>query len=141
MASNKTLSYTDRIGIKASSVVQIVSLIEKGIRYRHLTNLQKQLRMSISEIASAVEISERTLARRKKEGRLNPEESERLIRISRIYDKAVDLFEGDEDDALRWLQKPAVAFDDKTPLEFASTELGAREVENLIDRLSQGVFS
>jgi putative toxin-antitoxin system antitoxin component (TIGR02293 family) len=115
--------------------------VEQGLRYRSLTILQKSMGLSTSEIAKAVDISERTLARRKNEGRLKQEESERLVRISRVFDKTVHLFEGDEQEATRWLRKPARALGEKTPLNFASTEIGAREVENLIGRLEDGVFS
>jgi putative toxin-antitoxin system antitoxin component (TIGR02293 family) len=135
------LTYARRIGLRSRSVAQLMDSVEQGLRYQSLANLQKSMRLSTREIARAVEISERTLARRKSEGRLKREESERLVRISRVFDKAVGLFEGDEQAATRWLRRPARALDEKTPLEYASTEIGAREVENLIGRLEHGVFS
>ena len=51
------------------------------------------------------------------------------------------LFEGDNAAALRWLTAPRKALEGKTPLAYARTELGAREVEDLIGRLEHGVIS
>ena len=39
------------------------------------------------------------------------------------------------------LSKPVKALGMKTPLQYAATESGAREVENLLGRLEHGVFS
>ena len=83
----------------------------------------------------------RTLARRKSKGKLSPDESERLLRLSRVFELAVDLFEGDNAAALRWLTSPRKALEGNTPLAYARTEVGAREVENLIGRMEHGVFA
>lgn len=95
----------------------------------------------MEEVAGFVAISLRTLARRQKEGRLHPDESDRVWRASLIFDMVVDLFEGDVPAARQWLQSPQKALGGKTPLEFASTGVGAREVEDLIGRLEHGVVA
>jgi putative toxin-antitoxin system antitoxin component (TIGR02293 family) len=59
----------------------------------------------------------------------------------RILALAVELFEGDVKAAKKWLQTPQRALGGAVPLEFASTEAGAKEVENLIGRLEHGVFT
>lgn len=79
--------------------------------------------------------------RRKTEGRFHPHESERLFRISGVFEQAVALFEGDSGAARRWLTAPSKELDNHSPLEIARTEIGAREVENLIGRLEHGVFT
>jgi putative toxin-antitoxin system antitoxin component (TIGR02293 family) len=97
--------------------------------------------ISVARIAAIIGIPERTLARRKTKGRLTADESERLFRISRVFENTVDLFEGDNTNALKWLTTPKKAFENQTPLAYSRTELGAREVENLIGRLEHGIFS
>src|SRR6266851_5722473 len=57
------------------------------------------------------------------------------------FEQAVDLFEGDEVGAHRWLTTAKKALENQTPLAYSRTELGAREVENLIGRLEHGVFA
>ena len=62
------------------------------------------------------------------------------MRISNLYDRAIEVL-GDQERAEAWLKKPNKALGMKTPLQYADTELGAREVENLLGRLEYGVFS
>lgn len=70
-----------------------------------------------------------------------PEESERLLRVFRAFQQAVELFEGDGDAARGWLTRPNMELDDQTPLDFSRTEIGAREVEDFMGRLEHGVFT
>jgi putative toxin-antitoxin system antitoxin component (TIGR02293 family) len=72
---------------------------------------------------------------------LKPDESERVDRIERIYRLAIELFEGDKTEAVKWLKEPNRGLANRPPLDFSRTEIGAREVENLIGRLEHGVFS
>ena len=104
-------------------------------------NPNKLVHIPLPQIASIVGIPPRTLARRKSSGRLTSDESEKLLRLSSVFEQAVNLFEGDEANARQWLMTPKKALDDQTPLAYSRTELGAREVENLIGRLEHGVFA
>jgi putative toxin-antitoxin system antitoxin component (TIGR02293 family) len=97
--------------------------------------------LPIGVIADLVQIPQRTLMRRKAKGRLLPDESERLLRVAGIYEKAAELFEGDVDAARRWLTTGNAELDGQSPLEMVRTEIGAREVEDLVGRLEHGVFS
>lgn len=118
-----------------------IRAIERGLPYRRLEKLTQALDETESEIADLVQIAPRTLARRKKEGSLKPDESERIDRFERIFQLAVDLFEGDKKHAVQWLKEPNRGLANRTPLDFTKTEIGARMVENLIGRLEHGVFS
>ena len=81
----------------------------------------------------------RTLTRRKQQGRLNVIESEKVLRIARLYDKALQVFE-DEEAAEKWLKEPARGLGGVIPLVYAKTELGAQEIEKLLIRIEHGVF-
>jgi putative toxin-antitoxin system antitoxin component (TIGR02293 family) len=116
-------------------------LVRAGFPYRKLAEFQEATELPWTEISRFVAIPPRTLTRRQNEGKLQPDESDRVWRASTIFDKAVDLFEGDMPAARKWLQTPQAALGGETPLDFASTEVGAREVENLIGRLEHGVFA
>lgn len=134
------MRFAGRLGLKAENAVQLADSIDRGLAYRAFERLQADMGVTHRELAGLVGISARTLARRKAEGRLQPEESERLVRASRIFDDAVALFEGDKVAALNWLRSPARALAGRKPIEFARSEVGAREVENLIGRLEHGVL-
>jgi len=96
--------------------------------------------MSEEELAPLLGISRATLHRRKKVGRLEPPESERLVRFARLLARATAVLES-EAAAREWLKQPALAFLGESPLSFADTEVGAREVEALLGRLEYGVFT
>jgi len=129
------------LGISAKSSGELIRQVERGFSFAALRNMGTRSGITISRLAEIIGIPERTLARRKAGGRLTSDESERLLRIARVFEKAVDLFEGHGAEALDWLTSPKKALENQVPLVYSRTELGAREVENLIGRLQYGVFS
>ncbi len=129
------------LGLTATRTDDLVSQLERGLPFKALGTLAAQSGLPVASIASVLGIPERTLARRKVAGRLATHESERLLRVSAVFEKAVELFEGDVAGAVAWLTSPKKALGYQSPLRYSRTEPGAREVENLIGRLEQGVFS
>jgi putative toxin-antitoxin system antitoxin component (TIGR02293 family) len=79
------------------------------------------------------------MTRRKKQGKFEPEESDRLLRIARVFARGLELFEGNVDAARTWLTSHHPALGRLTPLELAKTDVGANLVESLIGRLEFGV--
>lgn len=131
----------ESLGLSLKTVPDLIREVMRGFSYKALQVFEMNSGVSLSAVAETIGIPERTLARRKAAGRLAPEESERLLRLSSIFERAVELFEGDAAAAVHWLTTPKRALDNQTPLQYARTEIGAREVENLIGRLEHGVFS
>ena len=129
------------LGLPARSALWLVQEVRKGFAYSALVRFQKASSLPVGTIADLVGIPQRTLMRRKAKGRLLPDESERLLRVSGVFEQAVELFEGDVDAARRWLTTPHKELGNHAPLDFARTEIGAREVEDLIGRLEHGVFT
>jgi len=129
------------LGLAAASAAELIQQVERGFSYKTLHALESKSGIPSPALAGMAGIPERTLARRKAAGKFTPEESERLLRLSTVFELAVDLFEGDNAAALRWLTAPRKALEGSTPLAYARTEVGAREVEDLIGRLEEGVFS
>lgn len=119
----------------------LIQHIKNGLAFAELESLSAATGQTIPELALHVGIPLRTLARRKSAGKLSMEESERVVRLAGLYEKAADLFGGDVAGARQWMSQPKKALGGESPLEYAGTEIGAREVENLIGRLEHGVFS
>jgi putative toxin-antitoxin system antitoxin component (TIGR02293 family) len=119
---------------------QLIARIREGLAYRELEELRQHLDVSVREMARLANIPGRTLTRRRQAGRLDTVESEHVLRLERVLALAVDMLR-DAGRARQWLKTPKSALDGKTPLEYADTEVGAREVENLIGRIRHGVFS
>lgn len=129
------------LGLSTGDAFEIVRLVRAGFPYSHLTTFQRATGLPWDQVDRLVSIPGRTRTRRKTEGRLRPDESDRVWRASRIFDAAVELFGGNVDRARRWLQSPQRALGGEIPLDFASTEAGGVEVENLMGRLEHGVFT
>ena len=81
------------------------------------------------------------MTRRRKSGALTTEESDRLVRVAKLVGMAYELMRGDGEAARRWLGEGNELIEGESPLERASTEVGGREVEQLIGRLRHGTFS
>lgn len=141
MVDHAALMHAKRIGVKAKNAFELVERINAGLTYHSFEKLRREMRLSAQELGDLVQIAPRTLTRRKVSGRLRPDESDRLLRVSRVYGEALSLFEGDAESARRWLNSPKDALSGKSPLALAATEVGAREVEFLIGRLERGVFA
>jgi len=137
----KTPLYVLLLGFRLSNTVKIIKRVEEGFSFHALERFQKNTQIPTSDLAELVDIKIRTLRRRKEEGRLEPDESDRLLRVSRVFAMSLELFEGDAAAARRWFYTPAKALGGEKPITFARTELGTREVEALIDRLEQGVLT
>jgi putative toxin-antitoxin system antitoxin component (TIGR02293 family) len=129
------------LGFSIDSVGDLVQRVNSGFAFSTLTKFQQRSGLPMPLIAQMLQIPQRTLARRKASGRLQPHESERLLRIATLFEKAVALFEGDLAGARLWLMRPLKALGNQEPLSYARTEVGAREVEHLIGRLEHGVFT
>jgi putative toxin-antitoxin system antitoxin component (TIGR02293 family) len=96
--------------------------------------------MPFEQLAAKLAISRSTLQRRKAAGRLSPNESDKVMRFSRLLEHATNVF-GDVNKARVWLKFPQRGLGGAVPLDYAETEVGAREVDNLLGRIDYGVYS
>jgi putative toxin-antitoxin system antitoxin component (TIGR02293 family) len=74
----------------------------------------------------------------KRRPRLSVAASERAERLARIAALAVQAL-GDEDEAKTWRTTAHPLLDDRTPVEVAATDLGARQVERLLVNIEHGL--
>lgn len=118
----------------------LIRQIQKGLRFTELETLQHSLDMPFEQLAAKLSISRSTLQRRKHAGRLSPEESNKVVRFSQLLEHATDVF-GDIEKARAWLKFPQHGLGGAVPLDYAETEIGAREVDNLLGRIDYGVYS
>jgi putative toxin-antitoxin system antitoxin component (TIGR02293 family) len=125
---------------KAKHPSDLIRQIQKGLRFSELETLQNSIDMPFEQLAAKLSISRSTLQRRKAAGRLSPDESDKVIRYSRLLRQATDLF-GNVERGRAWLKFPQYGLGGAIPLDYASTEAGAREVENLLGRIKYGVYS
>ena len=134
-------SYVVLLGLQTFDSTQLRRVVERGLPYSTFERLLLNTSLATAEALDFVDIPLRTLTRRKSEGRFHQDESDRLLRASRIFAGALSLFEGDRDAAKEWLSRPQKALGGQAPLVVARREVGALEVERLIGRLQHGVFT
>jgi putative toxin-antitoxin system antitoxin component (TIGR02293 family) len=125
---------------KGKHPTDLIRQIQKGLRFSELETLQNSIDLPFEQLAAKLSISRSTLQRRKAAGRLSPDESDKVIRYSRLLQQAADFF-GDLEKARAWLKHPQYGLGGAVPLDYARTEAGAREVENLLGRMKYGVYS
>lgn len=115
-------------------------VIRKGIPFTAIRSVKAKLEMSDSEFAKILGMSLRTLHRKKEtHQKLSVTEGDRLYRVLRIFALAGEVLESDEM-AKRWLHKPQHGLGGRVPMELIQTEAGAREVEDLLEKIEFGVI-
>ena len=133
--------YVALLGLRTYDPLPLYRQVRKGLGYSAVTHFQRNTGLPASTLSDLIQTPSRTLTRRKTEGRLAPEESDRLLRAARVFGRTLELFEGDADAARNWLTAPQPALGGHPPLQLSGTEVGATEVEGLIGRLEHGIPS
>lgn len=122
------------------TTAKLIALLRAGLPVQELHDLQTSLDVPTERLFPMLGISKATLHRRKAHGRLGPAESDRVVRFARLMGRAVTVLESEEN-ARRWLTAPQFGLGGAVPLDYAGTEVGAREVEDLLGRIEYGVYS
>jgi putative toxin-antitoxin system antitoxin component (TIGR02293 family) len=116
------------------------SAIREGFPQKVVGSVMNSAGLTLKELSATLDLSPRSLQRRRVQGRLARYESDRLYRLARIIALA-KRYIGDEKAATRWLKRPNRALGGDVPLQLIDTELGARAVENILGRIAFGGVS
>jgi putative toxin-antitoxin system antitoxin component (TIGR02293 family) len=128
------------LGCHLSSDGDLRQAIREGFSPLVVEELMRASGLTLKELAGALDLSPRSLQRRRRSGRLAAYESDRLYRLARIVAVANEYL-GDRQRALRWLKRPNRALGGIAPVAAIDTELGARQVENILGRIAYGGIS
>lgn len=123
-----------------SSLRDLRDILLEGLPYGAFVVLTGKLRLGRDEASRALTISNRTLVRRKAAKRFRVDESDRIARLARITARAIETL-GTEEKATDWLRSPNRALGGAVPLYLTSTDIGARQVEDVLARIEHGIFS
>jgi putative toxin-antitoxin system antitoxin component (TIGR02293 family) len=107
------------------------------VKYAAVENLGRFLAESPQRLMRVIQINERTAQRRRERGALSPEESDRVARVARVSQRAIDSL-GDENRAREWLKRPNRALQDAAPLDLLSTDGGSELVTDELGRIEYG---
>jgi len=116
-------------------------MTREGLPVKALSALAQELSIELKALAKVVGIRERTLSRRLAGGsRLTPQESDRTMRVARVFAQAKDTF-GNAAKAAHWLNSPNRVMEGETPLSLLDTDAGVKWVETILGRIDYGIYS
>jgi putative toxin-antitoxin system antitoxin component (TIGR02293 family) len=136
----KELGGRNVLGRKLASQRDLCEAIREGFPPAVVEELMRASGLTLKELAEALDLSPRSLQRRRRSGRLARFESDRLYRLARIVALAQQSL-GDRENAVRWLKRSNRALGGTAPIKAMDTELGARQVENVLGRIAYGGIS
>ena len=122
------------------NVDQLRETVKAGLPYASLEALIGKFGLAREEAAAALHLPQRTIARRKKEQKLQADESDRLLRLARVSAQAVATL-GSEEKAVQWLRRPNRALGKRVPLDLIDSDIGTRQVEEVLGRIEHGNIS
>lgn len=131
-------------GLKRDNITSfdIISLSRSGVKARFAKKLIKDIQVNQDDFANYVGLKIRTLSRRfeKPSEKMTPEETEKVIRLARVFLQALDIFKNTEKVAA-WLKRNNRSLGDNAPISFLDSEVGAQEVMAILGRIKYGVYS
>jgi len=126
------------LGRKIASIEDLEEIVGAGLP-------KAALRITVRRVYGVPREANRWLYRivpeatyKRRSGKLRVTESERTERLARVIAAAEEVW-GNQEDAREWLTKAHPELNDRTPIECAMSELGARQVETLLDKLQYGL--
>ncbi len=123
------------------NILNIIDVVRSGIAYNDFNKLANYTSFTMSEWASYLQLSERTLQRNQKEKKpFQPIQSERIVELSMLYQYGVEVF-GDKDNFDTWLNTKSVALGGRAPKELLDTKFGISLVKDALTRIEHGVLA
>jgi len=107
------------------------------LKYVAVENLGKFLGEPAIRLMGIIESNERTAQRRKEQGALNVDESDRIARIARVAQRAIEAF-GNKEQAREWIKRPNRTLQGFAPLGLLNTDAGAALVTDELGRIEYG---
>jgi len=137
----KVLGGRKVLGKTVRTPADLAQLVRQGLPASSVSILAVKLSLGNAVLSSKLGIPQRTMTRRLSQGgRLTAAESDRTVRLARVYADAIEMI-GDEERAVQWLLMPNRALGGERPLDRLDTDVGAREVEDILGRIAYGVYS
>jgi putative toxin-antitoxin system antitoxin component (TIGR02293 family) len=121
----------------AATIQTVIDGLGRGLPTNAVDRVTELIGINRTTLSGVLDVSPRALSRR---DTLKASTSNRLFRLSALFQKALEVL-GEPEEAKRWFTTPKKALGGKTPMEFSETDVGAREVEDLLGRIEYGVYA
>jgi putative toxin-antitoxin system antitoxin component (TIGR02293 family) len=144
VTGNRAIFFLGMTGKKDFSGItndgDFISVIRKGVPKLAMDNLMEITGITAYEMAGIVRLSDRTLRRYTSQTLLNPEQSERVVELAKLYSRGEDVF-GGLPDFKEWMDSTVMALGNKKPKEFLDTSIGIEMLMNELGRIEHGIFA
>jgi putative toxin-antitoxin system antitoxin component (TIGR02293 family) len=117
-----------------------ISIIRTGIPKQAMTHLMDIADITLTEMASIIHTSDRTLRRYGPQQKLSQEQSERMIEMARLYSRGEEVF-GSMEKFKQWMDTMLLPFGNKKPKAFLDTSLGINMIMDELGRIEHGIFA
>jgi putative toxin-antitoxin system antitoxin component (TIGR02293 family) len=126
---------------KNISLDELIQLSREGLDAQTFEEIIARLPFSLQEWARFLGVSERTLIRVRKENKsLGTTASDKVIRITQLYQKGTEVFR-DEEKFCDWLDVRIMAVGGVKPKSLLDTSFGLELVDNTLGQIEYGVFA
>lgn len=122
------------------SVLDYVNTGNKGISKQVVIRLAEVMEVPMKDMATLLNISYKTLGRKKLTDTLDSLSSSLSIEIAETISKGISVFE-DTAKLNRWLQKENRALQGGKPIEFLNTPTGIKMINRLLGRIEEGIYT
>ncbi|MCE0524239.1 MAG: DUF2384 domain-containing protein [Methylacidiphilales bacterium] len=116
-----------------------ILIIRGGIRRSLFTKMAKYMGMPQTGLARTLKLNERTLRNRSAHQRLTQTESEKSLRVARVYASAIRAL-GSDESARKWIVAPIKSLGNLRPIDYLETDVGTQEVLNVLNAIEWGVY-
>jgi putative toxin-antitoxin system antitoxin component (TIGR02293 family) len=117
---------------------KLLAMVRKGVPKSVMFRIAKELELRPKELATILQVSERTLQRLGTAGLLSVALSSRVVQLALVYERGLEIF-GDKDTLRDWLRSKSAVFGE-TPIELLDTPIGTQMVLDEMGRIAHGVY-
>ncbi len=133
------LSQPDSL-LDAPNDFDVVDMIRKGLTKKSLDQLMSHFDVNATEMAKMLHTSDRTMRRFSENSTLNPEQSERLIELAKIFAHGLEVF-GSAPRLRKWFSTEVRSLGGRRPIDLLDTSIGISMVNDTLGRIEHGIVS
>ncbi|MEB2346224.1 MAG: DUF2384 domain-containing protein [Deltaproteobacteria bacterium] len=121
-----------------ASAGDLLARVREGLPFAAAAAVMEGYGIPRDDLCAVLHLSRRNFLRRRTQGRLSADESDRLYRLARVLAHANRVFE-DPAASADWLRTPNLALGDAPPLALLDTDLGVEQVDQVLGRIEHGI--
>ena len=128
------------LGGKVRQEADLIKQIQQGLPYKTVENVMATTAISLALLRQLLGVTERTLQRRQTQKVLTKAESNRIVRLAKLFERTAKVL-GDREAAKAWLHHPNITLGNKTPIEMMDDPISEERVYAVLGRIEHGVYS